>query len=37
MQEGKVIDYASRQLNKHEVNHPTQDLELAAMVHSLMI
>ncbi|WVZ63408.1 hypothetical protein U9M48_013042, partial [Paspalum notatum var. saurae] len=32
MQEGKVIAYASRQLRKHEVNYPTHDLELAAVL-----
>ncbi|WVZ75875.1 hypothetical protein U9M48_023896 [Paspalum notatum var. saurae] len=37
MQEGKVIAYASRQLRKHEVNYPTHDLELAAVVHALKI
>ena len=37
MQEGRVIAYASRQLKKHEVNNPTHDLELAAMVHALKI
>ncbi|WVZ97426.1 hypothetical protein U9M48_042966 [Paspalum notatum var. saurae] len=37
MQEGKVIAYASRQLIKHEVNSPTHDLELAAVVHALKI
>ncbi|WVZ76987.1 hypothetical protein U9M48_024892 [Paspalum notatum var. saurae] len=37
MQEGKVIAYASRQLRKHEVNYPTHDLELAAIVHALKI
>ncbi|WVZ76584.1 hypothetical protein U9M48_024549 [Paspalum notatum var. saurae] len=37
MQEGKVIAYASRQLRKHEVNCPTHDLELAAVVHALKI
>nr|GEV82345.1 putative reverse transcriptase domain-containing protein [Tanacetum cinerariifolium] len=30
MQHGKVIAYASRQLNPYEVNYPTHDLELAA-------
>ncbi|WVZ84938.1 hypothetical protein U9M48_031905 [Paspalum notatum var. saurae] len=37
MQEGKVIAYASRQLRKHELNYPTHDLELAAVVHTLKI
>ncbi|WVZ97914.1 hypothetical protein U9M48_043416 [Paspalum notatum var. saurae] len=37
MQEGKVIAYASCQLKKHEVNYPTHDLELAAVVHALKI
>jgi hypothetical protein len=37
MQEGRVIAYASHQLKKHEVNYPTHDLELAAVVHALKI
>ena len=37
MQDGHVIAYASRQLKKHEVNYPTHDLELAAVVHALKI
>ena len=37
MQEGQVITYASHQLRKHEVNYPTHDLELAAVVHALKI
>ena len=37
MQEGRVIAYASRQLRKHELNYPTHDLELAAVVHALKI
>ena len=37
MQEGRVIAYASRQLRKHEVNYPTHDLKLAAVVHALKI
>jgi hypothetical protein len=35
MQEGHVIAYASRQLRKHELNYPTHDLELAAVVQAL--
>jgi hypothetical protein len=37
MQDGCVIAYASLQLKKHEVNYPTHDLELAAVVHALKI
>ena len=37
MQEGKVIAYASRQLKKHELNHPTHNLGLAAMVFALKL
>ncbi|KAI3717316.1 hypothetical protein L1987_68865 [Smallanthus sonchifolius] len=37
MQRGKVIAYASRQLKTHEVNYPTHDLELAAVVFALKI
>jgi hypothetical protein len=37
MQEGHVIAYASRLLRKHELNYPTHDLELAAVVHNLKI
>ncbi|WVZ75902.1 hypothetical protein U9M48_023921 [Paspalum notatum var. saurae] len=37
MQEGKVVAYGSRQLRKHEVNYPTHDLELAAVVYALKI
>ncbi|WVZ52368.1 hypothetical protein U9M48_003437 [Paspalum notatum var. saurae] len=33
--EGKVIAYASCQLRKHEVNYPTHDLELVAVVYAL--
>ncbi|WMV30091.1 hypothetical protein MTR67_023476 [Solanum verrucosum] len=32
MQEGKVISYASRKLKPHELNYPTHDLELVAIV-----
>jgi len=37
MQEGRVVAYASRQLRKHELNYPTHDLELTAVVHALKI
>ena len=37
MQNGKVIAYASRQLRPHEVNYPTHDLELGAVVFALKI
>ncbi|KAD3641749.1 hypothetical protein E3N88_30973 [Mikania micrantha] len=37
MQRGRVIAYASRQLKVHEVNYPTHDLELAAVVFALKI
>ena len=37
MQDGKVVAYASRQLEPHEQNYPTHDLELAAVVFALKI
>jgi hypothetical protein len=37
MQEGRVIAYASRALRPHEINYPTHDLELPAVVHALKI
>jgi len=37
MNGGRVIAYASQQLRKHEVNYPTNDTELAAIVHALKI
>ena len=37
MQHGKVIAFASRQLKPHEINCPTHDLEMAAVVHALKI
>jgi hypothetical protein len=35
MNKRKVIAYGSRQLRPHELNYPTHDLELAAVVHAL--
>ena len=37
MQNGKVIAYASRQLEVHEKNYPTYDLELPAIALCLKI
>ncbi|KAG8479381.1 hypothetical protein CXB51_029708 [Gossypium anomalum] len=37
MQEGKVVTYASRQLKPHELNYPTHDLELVAVIFALKI
>ncbi|WMV08800.1 hypothetical protein MTR67_002185 [Solanum verrucosum] len=37
MQEGKVISYASQKLKPHEMNYPTHDLELVAIVFALKI
>lgn len=37
MQHGIVIAYASRQLRPHELNYPTHDLELAAIVFALKL
>jgi hypothetical protein len=37
MQEVHVIAYASRQLRKHELNYPTHDFKLAAVMHALKI
>ena len=37
MQNGRVVAYASRQLRPHELNYPTHDLELAAIVFALKI
>jgi hypothetical protein len=37
MQDRQVVSYASRRLRKHEVNYPTQDPELAVVVHALKI
>ena len=35
MQNERVIAYASRQLKKHELNYPTHDLEMAAVIFAL--
>ena len=35
MQHKRVMAYASRQLKKHELNYPTHDLELAAVIFAL--
>ena len=37
MQDGKVVAYVSRQLNPHEQNYPTHDLDLADVVFALKI
>ncbi|WMV45767.1 hypothetical protein MTR67_039152, partial [Solanum verrucosum] len=37
MQEGKVISYASQKLKPHELNYPTHDLELVAIVFALKL
>jgi hypothetical protein len=37
MQDNRVIAYASRALRPHEQNYPTNDLELAVVVHALKI
>ena len=36
MQNGKVVAYASRQLKPNELNYPTHNLELAAVILSLI-
>jgi hypothetical protein len=36
MQDDRLVAYASRQLRKYEVNYPTHDLGLAAVVHALL-
>jgi hypothetical protein len=37
MQKGRVVAYASRQLENHKKNYSTHDLELVAVVHALKI
>ena len=36
MQDGRVISFESRKIKDHELNYPTHDLELAAVVHVLV-
>ena len=36
IQDGCMISYESKKLNDHELNYPTHDLELAAIVHALV-
>ena len=36
MEDGRVIAYESKNLKDHELNYPTHDLELAAVVHALV-
>ena len=36
MHDGRVIAFESRKLKDHELNYPTHDLELAAVVHALV-
>ena len=37
MQSGRVVAYGSRQLKNHELNYPTHDMDLAAIVFALKI
>ena len=37
MQSGRVVAYGSRQLKNHEMNYPTHDMELVALVFALKI
>jgi hypothetical protein len=37
IQHGRMVAYASWQLRNHEVNYPTHNLELGAVVHTLKI
>jgi hypothetical protein len=37
MQDGRIITYASRQLQHHEEHYPTHDLELLVVVHALKV
>jgi len=37
MQHGRVIVYAYRQLNRHEQNYPTHDMEMEVVIFALKI
>ena len=37
MQEGRPVAYESRKLRTHQLNYPTHDLELLAVVHALKL
>jgi hypothetical protein len=37
MQNGRVIVYASRQLQRHKEYYPTHDLEFLAVIHVLKV
>ena len=37
MQNGRVVAYTFRQLNKHEQNYPTHDLEMTVIIFALKI
>jgi hypothetical protein len=37
MQDGRIITYASRQLQHHEEHYPTHDLELLVVVQALKV
>ena len=37
MQTDRVVAYGSRQLKPHEINYPTHDLELAAVIFALKL
>ena len=37
IQSGRVVAYGSRQLKNHELNYPTHDMELVAIVFALKI
>jgi len=37
MQKGRVMAYAFQQLKPHELNYPTHDLELSAVILALKI